>query len=360
MILTFNHGKKVTDIVSVVPSDVSMFVDEISNYNFSKAKSLKLKDVIGFDQHRLAPPDTTAADLCQFAFEYLRDKKKLLVKSIDALIFISHSPDHFIPPTSSILHGKLDLKEDCLCFDINHGCAGYMVGLQQAFMLLDQQGIDRVALLTGDTISKKVSNRDRNIFPVIGDAGAVSIIENDHSSQPVRVFTKNRGRDAMVLKIPAGAFRQPNSQATALLEQSDDGNFRSLNDLHMEGGSVFSFVQSEIPLMIDELLANEGMSKDDIDYFIFHQPNRFMLEKLADKTGISRKRMPNNIVENFGNSNSTTIPVNISYNLSEVVTKPNSLKFMLAGFGVGLTWSGSILNLSNLNTCELIEYDGHV
>ena len=357
MILTFNHGKRITDIISVVPNNVSMFINEMGNYNFSQEKSLKLKDIMGFDRHRLASPDTTAADLCSFAFDHLCDKKKLLPSSIDALIFVTHSPDHFIPPTSSILHGKLDLKEDCLCFDINHGCAGYMVGLQQAFMLLEQKGINRVALLTGDTISRKVSNRDRNIFPVIGDAGAVSIVENNYDSPPVRVFTKNRGKDAMALTIPAGAFRLPHDEATGLIHQSDDGNYRSLDDLHMEGASVFSFVQSEVPSMIDEILADEGIDKDDIDYFIFHQPNRFMLEKLADKIGIDRKRMPNNVVEKFGNSNSTTIPVNITHNFSEIVTKPNNLKFLLAGFGVGLTWSCSVFSLSGLNSCELIEYE---
>ena len=357
MIISFNSGKKLSHIVATVPQDEYLFVDEIDNYAFSKEKSMKLKEVMGFDRHRLVTPGVTASDLCAFALEHLIQTKQFAPESIDALIFVSHTPDYFLPPTSSVLHGKLDLKEDCLCFDINHGCAGYMVGLQQAFMLLEQNGINRVALLTGDTLSRKVNRKDRNSFPVIGDAGAVSIIENDPSASPPKVFTKNRGKDAMALKIPAGAFREPHSDSTRIAKVAADGNCRSLDDLHMDGASVFAFVQAEVPTMIEELVAEQNLTKDDIDYFILHQPNRFMLEKLADKIGVDRKRVPNNIVEKFGNSNSVTIPINLAHNFAKIITKANDLNFLLAGFGVGLTWSGSIINLSGLQTCELIEYE---
>jgi len=356
MILNFK-GKRITDIVSVVPSQISRYEDEIENYSFSKAKCMKLKDIMGFDEHRIAPDDVTASDLCEFAFNYLVENKELERESIDAMIFVTHTPDHFIPPTSLILHGKLGLKEDCLCFDFNHGCAGYIIGLQQAFMLLEQEGINKVALLNGDTLSRKINKKDRNSFPVVGDAGAATIVENDESAEEIKVFTKNRGKDAMVLKIPAGAFRMPSDEETAKDIDMGDGNFRSLNDLNMEGASVFSFVQLEVPLMVDEILQVNNLSKDDIDFYMFHQPNRFMLEKLADKVGVPREKMPNNIVEKFGNSNSVTIPVNITYNLSDKLTNNDKmLKLCLAGFGVGLTWASMVLDMGNLNSCELIEY----
>lgn len=355
MILNFK-GKKITDIVSVVPSQISKYEDEIENYSFSRAKCMKLKEIMGFDEHRIAPENTTASDLCEFAFNHLVENKGLDRESIDAMIFVTHTPDHFIPPTSSILHGKLGLKEDCLCFDINHGCAGFVVGLQQAFMLLEQDGINKVALLNGDTLSRKINKRDRNSFPVVGDAGAVTIIENDNSATDIKVFTKNRGKDAMVLKIPAGAFRMPSSEETSKNIDVGDGNFRSLDNLNMEGASVFSFVQVEVPKMVDEILEVNNLSKDEIDFYMFHQPNKFMLEKLADKIEVPREKMPNNIVEIYGNSNSVTIPVNITHNLSEQLVSNKKLKLCLAGFGVGLTWSSMILDMGNLNSCELIEY----
>lgn len=355
MILNFK-GKKITDIVSVVPSQISKYEDEIENYSFSRAKCMKLKEIMGFDEHRIAPENITASDLCEFAFNHLVENKGLDRESIDAMIFVTHTPDHFIPPTSSILHGKLGLKEDCLCFDINHGCAGFVVGLQQAFMLLEQEGINKVALLNGDTLSRKINKRDRNSFPVVGDAGAVTVIENDNSASDIKVFTKNRGKDAMVLKIPAGAFRMPSNNETAKDIDVGDGNFRSLDNLNMEGASVFSFVQVEVPLMVDEILKANNLSKDEIDFYMFHQPNKFMLEKLADKIEVPREKMPNNIVEIYGNSNSVTIPVNITHNLGSMLMEDKKLKLCLAGFGVGLTWASMILDMGSLNSCELIEY----
>ena len=357
MFLTFS-GKKITDLVAVVPSQVSRFIDELDQYSFSRQKSLKLMEIMGFREHRIAPESVTASDLCEFGFKHLVQNGHVDPETIDALIFISHTPDHFIPPTSSILHGKLGLREDSLCFDINHGCAGFIVGLQQAFMLLETKGINRVALLNGDTLSRKVNKKDRNSFPVVGDAGSVAIIENHAGAKPINIFTKNRGKDALVLKIPAGAFRMPSTSETAIANDVGDGNFRSLDNLNMEGASVFAFVQSEVPKMVDEILTNENLTKDDIEYYIFHQPNRFMLEKLADKIGVAREKMPNNIVENFGNSNSVTIPVDLTFNLSEQLKSDRSVKLLMAGFGVGLTWSGLVWDLSGLQTCELIEYSG--
>lgn len=357
MILSFS-GKKITDIIAIVPSQVSKFEDEIEQYSFSREKSLKLKEIMGFDEHRIAPDEITAADLCEYGFNKLVEDNKLDPSTIDALIFITHTPDHFIPPTSSILHGKLGLKEDCLCFDINQGCAGYIIGLQQAFMLLEQDGIKRVALLNGDTLSKKVNKKDRNSYPVIGDAGSVTIIENNLTTKPISVYLKNRGKDALSLKIPAGGFRMPSTPDTAVSVDLGDGNFRSLDNLSMEGASVFAFVQSEVPKMVEELLQHDKLSKDDIDYFMFHQPNRFMLEKLADKIKVPRDKLPNNIVEKFGNSNSVTIPVNLTYNLAKLITNEDPVKVMLAGFGVGLTWGAMVIELSNLKTCEIIEFNG--
>jgi 3-oxoacyl-[acyl-carrier-protein] synthase-3 len=359
MFLSFS-GKKITDIVAVVPKNVSKFVDELDQYSFPREKSLKLKDIMGFNEHRIASEKVTASDLCAFGFNYLVKNNCIQPESIDALIFISHTPDHFIPQTSSILHGKLGLKEDCLCFDINQGCAGFLVGLQQAFMLLETKGINRVALLNGDTLSRKINKKDRNSFPVVGDAGSVTIIENDVNANPINVFTKNRGKDALVLKIPAGAFRMPSTEETSIAKDLGDGNFRSLDNLNMEGASVFAFVQSEVPKMVNEILKADLLTKNDIDYYMFHQPNRFMLEKLADKIGVVHEKMPNNIVENFGNSNSVTIPVNMAFNLSKQLKSKKSFKLLLAGFGVGLTWSGLVWDLGGLNSCDLIEFEGEV
>jgi 3-oxoacyl-[acyl-carrier-protein] synthase-3 len=139
------------------------------------------------------------------------------------------------------------------------------------------------------------------------------------------------------------------------MKEDDNGNFRALENLVMKGDEVFNFVQTEVPPMIDELLNIAGKKTDDIDYWLFHQPNKFMLNKLADKIGISREKMPSNIVENFGNASGATIPTNISFNLGEVACN-QIFNVCFAGFGVGLTWMAIEQQLGNLSINKIIYY----
>ena len=131
--------------------------------------------------------------------------------------------------------------------------------------------------------------------------------------------------------------------------------YRSLNNLVMQGDDVFNFVQREVPPMIHELLERAGMTADDIDWYMFHQPNKFMLNKLADAIGVPYEKMPSNIVENFGNASGVTVPTCISYNLGEKLEQ-ESYQMCLAGFGVGLTWASIIMKVGNLTFNRIIEY----
>ena len=124
----------------------------------------------------------------------------------------------------------------------------------------------------------------------------------------------------------------------------------------MKGDEVFNFVQREVPPMIDNLLERAGVSKDDVDYFMFHQPNKFMVKQLSNVMGLSEEKMPNNLVENFGNSASVTIPALISFNLGDKL-KNESYLMCLSGFGNGLSWSSLLMEIGNLDFCETIDYD---
>lgn len=163
------------------------------------------------------------------------------------------------------------------------------------------------------------------------------------------------GKGAMALNIPAGGFRMPSTPSTSEMIEDENGNFRSLDNLVMKGDEVFNFVQTEVPPMIEHLLNEADLKKEDIDAYMFHQPNKFMLNKLADKIGIAREKMPSNIVENFGNASGVTVTTNISYNLQDKVVE-DKLKVCIAGFGVGLTWSSLILDLDKLNFNKIIEF----
>lgn len=351
---TFKN-KKITGVLTVLPKNEIHFEDEIGNYNFSEKQSLKLGKVMGYGTRRVVDENTSVSDLCVAGLEYLFNHNKLDKRSIDALILVTQSPDHFLPATSNIISGRIGLGEDVLCLDINQGCAGFEIGLLQAYMLLGLEGVNKVVLLNADVLSKKVSVQDRNSRPLVGDGASITIVENVNDNSQVNVFVKMDGTSAMALQIPAGAFRLPNSPETAVLQEDAAGNFRALDHLVMKGDDVFNFVQTKVPELMQEMFDKMGTNKDTYDYYLFHQPNKFMLEKLAEKVEVPYEKMPNNICGKYGNGSNITVPLNICENLAEN-TLNSEYRVCLGGFGVGLTWSLIDCKLGKLDFCEIINY----
>ena len=354
MDLLFKH-KKISGILTVLPKTVVKFEDEMTNYNFSPIKSMKLKMAIGYNEHRIAEQGQTSYDFCCFGLQHLFDKGLLQREEIDALLFVSQSPEYFMPPTSNLIHGHFGLKQDCLCMDINQGCAGFELGMIQACLLLEQPAIKKVVLLNADVLSPKVSPRDRNSKPLIGDAAAVTVIEQCEGENTIHANIKMDGVGALVINIPAGGFRLPSSPETAVMEEDVSGNFRSKDNLVMQGDEIFNFVQREVPPMIEHLFEQSGVDRNDVDWYMFHQPNKFMLHKLADKLGVPHDKMPANIVENFGNASGVTVPTCISFNLGEQLCN-GEMQLCMAGFGVGLTWSSIMMKVGNLKFNEIIDF----
>lgn len=348
-------NKRISGILTILPQKTVKFEEEMANYSFTPAKCMKLKLAMGYKEHRIAEPGQCSSDFCKYGLQYLFDNGLLKAEDIDALLFVSQSPDYYMPPTSNILQGQFGLKQDCLCMDINQGCAGFELGLIQAFMLLEQPAINKVVLMNADVLSPKVSDQDRNSKPLIGDAASITIVETSDNDSTIYANIKMDGTGAFALNIPAGGFRMPSTPETSVMEQDAAGNFRSKDNLVMQGDDVFNFVQREVPPMIEHLLEQAGISKEDIDWYMFHQPNKFMLNKLADKLGIPREKMPANIVENFGNASGVTVPTCISYNLGEQLCS-SEMRLCMAGFGVGLTWSSIMMKLGNMSFNKIIDF----
>lgn len=346
--------KLITGILTILPETELKFEDEMGNFNFPISQSRRLARVMGYKSHRVAKPGQTSADFCMHGLQYLFDNGLLDKDSVDALLFVSQSPDYFMPPTSNVIQGHFKLKHDMICLDINQGCADYEVGLIEAFMLLEQENIHKVVLMNADVLSSRVSKHDRNSWPLMGDAAAITIIEKG-GGQGIHCTIKMDGSNAFALQIPAGGFRTPSSAETAVEHEDEAGNLRALDNLVMKGDDVFNFVQREVPPMINDLLEKCGLSKDDIDWYMFHQPNKFMLNKLADAIGVDRAKMPSNIVENFGNASGVTVPTDISLNLGRQLVE-NEYKLCLSGFGVGLTWAAIIMNMGKVDFNQIIEF----
>lgn len=354
MNLKFTH-RKLTGLLAVVPTYERCFVDEMAAFNFPTARSMKLKEVMGYDRHRIVNGPVCVSDLAEVGMRYLFARKLLDKDGFDALLLVTQTPDYLMPPTSSVIHGHLGLKRDLWCMDINQGCAGFLIGLYQSFLLLDQPSIQRVVLINADVVSRKVSPQDRNSYPLIGDAASIAVVERSREENPIFANLKMDGSRREALMIPAGGMRTPSNSETAVLQQDPEGNLRALDHLRMDGSAVFNFVQTEVPAIIDELLQFAGADLSQIDRFLFHQPNRFMLEKLADKIKVPREKMPNNIVEHFGNSSGVTVPLATVFNCRDKLLQ-SSMKVCISGFGVGLTWGAAIMNMGPLSFCEITDF----
>ena len=226
-------------------------------------------------------------------------------------------------------------------------------------MLLDYMKDKKIILFNSDILSHKVSKHDRNDYPLTGDLTTLTIVENSahgdiNNKIAFRLLADGSKRD--FLRIPAGGFAMPSTAETGKMELSEDGNLRCLDNLHMNGGEVFNFVQTEVPPMLTKMFEDNAVSKEDFDYFLFHQPNKFMLQKLADALDIDYNKLFMNIVENYGNPSGASIPAVITNNLQEQMTNKSKSMYncCLSAFGSGLTWGAIFMKLGQMKFCEEI------
>jgi 3-oxoacyl-[acyl-carrier-protein] synthase-3 len=348
------QGARIHGIQLVLPEREVNFDSEASEYDFSPQQSAKLKLVMGFDRRRVVADDVTCADLVVAGFESLSRDGLLDLKTLDALIVVTQTPDYPIPGTSYVVHGRTEMRSDMLCLDINQGCAGYVVGLMTAFSLLNKIGIRRVALVNADVVSRLVASGDRNSRPIIGDAASITILDATDDLGIIYGNIKVDGSGWDTLMVPAGGMKIRTTQKTGIPEVDANGNTRALDNLVMRGDAVFNFVMKEVPPMIKSLLDGSGTDLSQVDAFAFHQPNPFMLRKLAEKLGVPKEKMPMDLVRNFGNSSGVSIPAVLCTSFNASYFKQSRL-MCLAGFGVGLTWGSLLMNMSNLSFVKVLE-----
>lgn len=347
-------NKRISSILGVLPEREALFDDEVGNYSFPEKQTMRLKRVMGYEKHRISKPESAASDFAFYGINYMLEQKWIDKDEIGAIVVVTLCPDHFVPHISTIVQGKLGLSEDIICMDIAQGCCGFLLGLFEAFLLLEHLTDKKVVLVNVDILSHKVSPRDRNDYPLIGDAATITVIENTRERNPIFYEMHMDGSLGEALKIPAGGFRMPGTAETAIMHDIGDGNFKSLDHMHMDGSAVFNFVQTKVPPMIEHALQQTGNTIEAIDYYLFHQPNKFMLQKLAQKIGIPFEKMPMNLVENYGNPSGASIPLVALHNLCNEL-KQQTYRCCLSAFGSGLAWGAIIMELGDLVNCEMIE-----
>ncbi len=350
--ITYFQGKRIASLIGVLPETVRCFDDEVNNYSFPAKQTMRLKKIMGYNQHRLAKSTSTVSDFAVHGLNYMLKNNWIRKDEIGAVVVVTLCPDYFVPHISNIVQAECGLNTDIICMDIAQGCCGFILGLMQTFLLLEHMENKKAVLINGDVLSHKISKRDRNDFPLAGDATTITVVENGGDDR-ICFEMHNDGSRGDALKIPAGGFRLPCTPETAVMTDQGDGNYRALDHMHMDGSAVFNFVQSEVPPMLLDAFIREGRTVDDIDWFFFHQPNRFMLEKLASKAKLPKERLPMNLVESFGNPSGASIPLTAIYNCrEELLHKTNHC--CLTAFGSGLAWGMMFINIGILDHCELI------
>ncbi len=347
---------EISGIVTCVPTLEKCIEDELELFG-GKVKQLeRLKKTIGLHLRRVVDEQTTAADLCEQAARCLIEQSAVEPSKIDTVICVTQTPDYSQPCNAAVLHGRLGLSKQCAAFDINLGCSGYVYGLWMAHTMIASGGCERVLLLAGDTISRLVSARDRAVAPLFGDGGSATLVER--SQDPIAAFfslhTDGKGYENLI--VPAGGARQPCTKDTAFAVEDEAGNLRSPENLFMDGAEIFNFSITEEPKSVIELLEYAGMNNDTVDYFVFHQANRFILSNIAKRLKLDPAKVPMQTVERYGNQSSASIPAAICGELATALADRSSTRLLLSGFGVGLSWASALVEVSDLAALELIDY----
>jgi 3-oxoacyl-[acyl-carrier-protein] synthase-3 len=305
----------------------------------------------GIEERHIADENTCASDLCLAAAEQLLADGKTDRTGIDALIFVTQTPDYRQPATAMNIQHRLGLPKSTLSFDINLACSGYVYGLSVAFAFTQAAGINKVLLLAGDTLSKVVSRKDKATLPLFGDAGTATLVEK--GNYPHTCFTLNSdGGEAGIINIPCGGYRQPSSPESLEEIAAPDGNIRNGEQLYMDGAEVFNFGLREVPKDIRNLLLFTGESPDTVDLIIYHQANRFMTDFFTRKLKFSTEKTPCSI-DRFGNTASASIPLTIVSEMHDPDRYTKRKKVIISGFGAGLSWGSALIDLSNTKISRL-------
>ena len=337
-------GVSITAIASVVPSGVKRIEEEADLFGWSDLQIKRLKRDMGLSKRHITLKDECTSDLCEHAANFLISEVGYDPYHIDCVLMVTQTPDYFQPASSFVLHGRLGLSKDCAAFDINIGCSGYIYGLWLSSLMISSGSCKRVLMLAGDTISRCVSPHDRAVTPLFGDAGSATIIENGSDDHQIHFVLHSDGKGYNHLIIPGGAFRNRHSEETARITERENGSKRSEEHLYMNGAEIFNFSIREIPLLIEEILNASHWEKEEVDYFIFHQANKFIIQNIARRLKVPVEKAPYDVFQKYGNQSSASIPATICENLSSIV-RDRSIKLVLAGFGTGLSWAACALSL---------------
>jgi 3-oxoacyl-[acyl-carrier-protein] synthase-3 len=292
------------------------------------------------------------SDLCFFAAERIIKDLGWSKDDIDAIILVTQGPDYILPATSCILQNRLGLNEECYALDISLGCSGWVYGLSVISGLLSTGMMKKALLLAGDTLHY-TSSQDKSAYPLFGEAGTVTALEFKEDDEGFKFHFATDGKGYEAIIIPDGGFRNQFTEKSLEVMEIEPGIRRSRMNTILNGMDVFSFGISKAPETIIKLTGKFKIDRSQVDYFVFHQANKFLNERIRKKLNLESEKVPYSL-KNFGNTSSASIPLTI---LTELKQAGENRKYHIigCGFGVGLSWGSVYFTLDNIVYSELIE-----
>lgn len=337
-------------IAACVPSHIE---ENISLDVFNEGEAERVIAQTSIVRKRVVSKGTTAADLCERAFNSLIEDLKWERESIDAIVFVTSASDYNVPPTACVLQDKLGLNETTLAIEIRHGCPGWVIGLSTLATFISNGSLKRGVLLCGDTPTLLNSSKDKETRPLFGDAGSATAIEFDSKAETIDFEFGTRGKDYKAICAEYGGYRNPTTKEALDYIEYGPHRERRLVDIEMDGMGVFGFGLSVAPKSISALAEHYGFNLEDIDCFLFHQANHYMNEKIRKKLHISDDKVPYSM-QNFGNTSCASIPLTIVTERREKYTM-GAMNSLACAFGVGLAWGSVHFKTEKIICPELIE-----
>jgi len=297
----------------------------------------KIASKIGVNERHISADDETSTDMGVRAAEKLFTEHRINRSQIDFLLFCTQSPDYFLPASACVIQNRLGLPTLCGALDFNLGCSGYVYGLSLAKGLIAGNIAKNVLLITSETYSKHLHPKDKGNRTIFGDAASATLISTDGFTEIGEFSLGTDGEGAENLIVKTGAFRnrEPKNDLTF-----NENNFPKSSDyLFMDGGEIFDFTSKAVPQLVEDVLSKNNLEQDDINLFVFHQANKFMINFLRKQLDIDKDKFFV-YMESVGNTVSSTIPIALYEAGKKELLKGNIL---LAGFGVGYSWGGVVL-----------------
>ncbi len=299
----------------------------------------KIISKIGILKRHVASENETASDLAVKASEKLIAEYNIDKSTIDYVIFVTQSPDYILPTTACIIQDRLGLSTSIGAIDINQGCSGFIVGLSIAKGLIYAGIAKNILLLTAETYSKYIHPKDKGNMTIFGDAAAATWVTTEGFAE-IKNFsfgTDGRGAENLIVKTGAQRFNKPKNDLTF----DEKGNPKSSDYLFMDGSAILNYTLDYIPPLLDDTLIKNNLEKKDVDLFVFHQANKFIMELLRKKLRIEDAKFYRSF-ENTGNTVSSTIPIALKDALIENAINTQS-KVLIAAQGLGYSWGGAVL-----------------